>query len=1835
MNEDKKEEKQDTSVATLEEATMPPKQPNQIPEESGGADGDVTTKTEESTNSSFPQTPPAEPKSIPVTQSPSTGKKKAGLKVSIISPKSSDPGEALYPESAIITALEENKGEGINARELLIQYRLTRHPWNWYHYDELRDVKKIRAQSLLYQYPSYFSQFSYADSDVGFTLIRATCHLNNKPLPSTDLVDANAIEEVTRSLTTNNNIVVMPLSSVVALISNDDLAPLNQLAMERLKQRKPIKYESIFNLPVQQGKKNHFMFQVMICKPPANQDALIEVHEKRLLNFYSKIFPNQSELHSNNIIRKHLKRSYTVSVHGFNSSGTQDQVVAAVTFQLCVKGITLLHIAVQETAPAKEHYGTKTEFMTIGEVKSFRRVKLATFLIRLAQAFSVLTHDSKNVLQSACVGAVVGDSEPEAAQLCDNIGMVVQLNSRKSIFDRNDSLTLQLIADWSEEKRKSAEKVRYFYSNTLVTPKKNRWIFRGTYDKQLAEDGSLSDIRYNWPLNADVCKLPLLERPQHMTDMITSHLFFLGHPRFCYGNPKSLAVPPLGHKEGRSIITMIGQGLRSVQNASTGSNTAWIDASTMDALLKLALRDHDSYFAKQFFLMSAEWSYPLFRFYQEGFASAITGQSYRWVMFYFHKVAIENPDILSKRAVIMPISDGGNHWVCNIAWNPWARLISGLKGNWNMSKNNREHAKEGGRYIHGITHYDPYDSSQNCGQRAQRHCGPLIFLLNVCAHYRTLRVKGHLGKMKKNQIEQLKRDIYRIGSCGPFGFAFHPDHLAYDPTFSRACRMFQMPYLQLTNEKRLNKQTDGVNCGLFVVLFVYDVLVTQYNTILNASMIPGGNAKSILQLIAEGNNKMVMPSVYRIGEGFMPYSDGGGERPTALSLVTWLRYEIKILSERALVVRTAAEYDGIMNLNPISLGCFEPDVLARVFGKNNQVVKSMRNHIHCVSTYAAVNHFSSANDNQFGMIVWYKQCKWPMISDLFEWVKLLEAWNVDEEMAKRLKQRMSDIVQKGDEFIEHSQAVAQSVDTERHNAWTAFEEINDEKDEGYKQKEDRFGKEWDAKKASALKDASNHLRNQRKEIRQDDDTDDKDDNRALDGKGGAGGDNRALDGKGGAGGDASDTSFEDDLSEDDDANDGDDSKKTDGVASNPDNNNAKKTDDSSSGQPVQDDQNQNADGNQQPDNQGGQAVGLGLDNDDLVNMLQASMRVKEDGMVAEFVGDQEKEFSHRPKRKQPKPDKPEPRYADGSVKKKTVAQRQAGDVKVETHNVCSDPSNSYKMNLYLGRNRRSPQKHEADMRAAFEAASAASMKRDKAYLEKTYGGRRRPPPKKMVFGKFRKEELPYTSEVYPSKVCKNFLRRDFGETVNRVSHQAYIRGDTTSDNADSDAWLEFQEDYGQAVLATKERMAVPTTPAEMTARCAELTDNQSIDIYGDYCLSTETKQKIHIEACTLLRDGIKGIRFEPLESKNMADDTIKGQWHVLADLSGGRRNRAENQVDIEVEADWIEENFHHDALRLAQEHAFDLKPRTVETVDRDGSTRTLDVSGFTTILQEEGTFVHNNADQVSSVMYVPEKQTKKRLKNNKLKTVTTPEQWLGLIVQRNSDNQIVEKRVILESDWMDENFTPAFIDKLKQWGTAAANGQQSQFISIPAGDDKPEYDTIVTNQLAVRPTKWNMFHQKEGEQGCLLRAAASVFLSMGKQALANELGSLAEAKEDKHHDWDKLKKTVRKHLPHHQLQGLNCQFDVLSEHDNEKYEGMVFVLHGNDGGTTHAVGCSKGVVYDANIEKGMRMCRETLDHCCSGPQRKCKFLGITRGVAVIDRSSKKKGKKEKKTKKDR
>ena len=45
-----------------------------------------------------------------------------------------------------------------------------------------------------------------------------------------------------------------------------------------------------------------------------------------------------------------------------------------------------------------------------------------------------------------------------------------------------------------------------------------------------------------------------------------------------------------------------------------------------------------------------------------------------------------------------------------------------------------------------------------------------------------------------------------------------------------------------------------------------DVLVTQYNTMLNASMIPGGNAKSILQLIAEGNNKMVMPSVYRIGE---------------------------------------------------------------------------------------------------------------------------------------------------------------------------------------------------------------------------------------------------------------------------------------------------------------------------------------------------------------------------------------------------------------------------------------------------------------------------------------------------------------------------------------------------------------------------------------------------------------------------------------------------------------------------------------------------------------------------------------------------------------------------------------------------------------------------------------------------------------------------------------------------------------------------------------------------------------------------------------------------------
>ena len=164
------------------------------------------------------------------------------------------------------------------------------------------------------------------------------------------------------------------------------------------------------------------------------------------------------------------------------------------------------------------------------------------------------------------------------------------------------------------------------------------------------------------------------------------------------------------------------------------------------------------------------------------------------------------------------------HWALQVAVNPMEMIRRVTTSNVPQGQD---------RLIHGYFYIDPMDkanrdgkipSRKNLKDSKLRNC-ELIFLLNYMSRYRDMHAHNLLDNyMYQDSLEYL----WAMGSIGPFGMVFLEGEMDWFNVIGK--HHFELIFPQLLAPKKtFPTQSDGYNCGVFVILTIMDFVVTQWN----------------------------------------------------------------------------------------------------------------------------------------------------------------------------------------------------------------------------------------------------------------------------------------------------------------------------------------------------------------------------------------------------------------------------------------------------------------------------------------------------------------------------------------------------------------------------------------------------------------------------------------------------------------------------------------------------------------------------------------------------------------------------------------------------------------------------------------------------------------------------------------------------------------------------------------------------------------------------------------------------------------------------------------------
>ena len=197
-----------------------------------------------------------------------------------------------------------------------------------------------------------------------------------------------------------------------------------------------------------------------------------------------------------------------------------------------------------------------------------------------------------------------------------------------------------------------------------------------------------------------------------------------------------------------------------------------------------------------------------------------------------HHYCMRNWQALGSKVIFYVRNVDEMHWNIQLVLNPSVMVAEVTKYEFPESHRN---------LLYGFMYIDPEESNYRDGTIPNRKFvgkpkletddptsnRDIVFILNYLSYYRDM----HLHKQENIFKPEVRlQQIWRIGSKGPFGRVFLEHETDLFKTYNSIQPKYRLPQIKAPIAT-FPLQTDGQNCGVYVLLTMIDFIITQWSHI--------------------------------------------------------------------------------------------------------------------------------------------------------------------------------------------------------------------------------------------------------------------------------------------------------------------------------------------------------------------------------------------------------------------------------------------------------------------------------------------------------------------------------------------------------------------------------------------------------------------------------------------------------------------------------------------------------------------------------------------------------------------------------------------------------------------------------------------------------------------------------------------------------------------------------------------------------------------------------------------------------------------------------------------
>ena len=320
------------------------------------------------------------------------------------------------------------------------------------------------------------------------------------------------------------------------------------------------------------------------------------------------------------------------------------------------------------------------------------------------------------------------------------------------------------------------------------------------------------------------------------------------------------------------------------------------------------------------------------------------------------------------------------------------------------------------------------------------------------------------------------------------------------------------------------------------------------------------------------------------------------------------------------------------------------------------------------------------------------------------------------------------------------------------------------------------------------------------------------------------------------------------------------------------------------------------------------------------------------------------------------------------------------------------------------------------------------------------------------------------------------------------------------------------------------------------------------------------------------------------DEKGNSRTVIKGSWVVMTKQYGD--NDDGTLQTRTLHPDWVDKNINADVLRTIQDTALSMYTKVdVNETTSNGDIVQSTAKGF---LAVDGAKLNIKFDnrEVQKVRYIP------------------PNKKRG--IEAHFEGLTGKDKYELTEQFMKENFDPAYIKQLVEMATSLTH-KKPIFVPLPPGQSRGQGYKFDKRYNEHKTTVPIIFQQRNGEDSCLMSSFASALHYVGTTDSNKQvLKEMAHAIHDKRHElmnqtdtWKRFHKTLQEihpYLAYRKIKRNKSQWNILQ---NEKDRIVCVLLNGEDGKKDHSITLVGDLLFDSNFEYAVKLCKQTLDLCCS------------------------------------